>query len=65
MLQTYIDCLHIKKTDKSRMFVEDVMDVDGQDRNAEVLFDEEKVQFVSIFYEIHCLLYALANCILV
>lgn len=57
MLQTYIDCLHIKKTDKSRMFVEDVMDVDGQDRNAEVLFDEEKVQFVSIFYEIQCLLY--------
>ncbi|KAG4967030.1 hypothetical protein AAZX31_12G037500 [Glycine max] len=43
LFKTYIDCLHIKKTDKSRMFVEDVMDVDGQDRNAEVLFDEEKV----------------------
>ena len=33
------------------------IDVDGQDRNAKVLFDEEKVQFVSIFYEIQCLLY--------
>ncbi|KAG4973782.1 hypothetical protein JHK87_030603 [Glycine soja] len=35
LFKTYIDCLHIKKTDKSRMLVEDAMDVDGQDKNAE------------------------------
>ncbi|TKY67597.1 DNA replication licensing factor MCM4 [Spatholobus suberectus] len=45
LFKTYIDCLHIKKTDKSRMLVEDAMDVDnGPGRNAkEVHFDEEKV----------------------
>lgn len=45
LFKTYIDCLHIKKTSKSRMLVEDAMEVDnGQGRNPEeVLFDEEKV----------------------
>ncbi|XP_027355899.1 DNA replication licensing factor MCM4 [Abrus precatorius] len=45
LFKTYIDCLHIKKTDKSRMLVDDAMDVEnGAGRNAEeVLFDEEKV----------------------
>lgn len=27
--QTYIDCLHIKKTDKSRLHIEDSMDTDN------------------------------------
>ncbi|KAK7264255.1 hypothetical protein RJT34_31861 [Clitoria ternatea] len=45
LFKTYIDCLHIKKTDKSRMLVEDAMDVDNsQVRSAEeVIFNEEKV----------------------
>ncbi|KAK2381726.1 DNA replication licensing factor, mcm4 component [Trifolium repens] len=45
LFKTYIDCLHIKKTSKSRMLVEDAMEVDnGQGRNTEeVIFDEEKV----------------------
>ncbi|WJX45300.1 DNA replication licensing factor, mcm4 component [Trifolium repens] len=45
LFKTYIDCLHIKKTSKSRMLVEDAMEVDnGQGRNTEeVIFNEEKV----------------------
>ncbi|XP_004507486.1 DNA replication licensing factor MCM4 [Cicer arietinum] len=45
LFKTYIDCLHIKKTSKSRMLVEDVMEVESsQGRHAEeVLFGEEKV----------------------
>ncbi|KAI5388451.1 hypothetical protein KIW84_074223 [Lathyrus oleraceus] len=45
LFKTYIDCLHIKKTSKSRMLVEDAMEADsGQGRNAEeVIFSEEKV----------------------
>lgn len=31
ILQTYIDCLHMKKTDKSRMNREDPMDCDPSD----------------------------------
>lgn len=33
IIQTYIDCLHIKKTDKSRLHVEDTMDIDNSDAN--------------------------------
>ncbi|KAL2328997.1 hypothetical protein Fmac_022424 [Flemingia macrophylla] len=44
LFKTYIDCLHIKKTDKSRMLVEDVMDVDDSGKNSqEVIFNEERV----------------------
>ncbi|KAF7841021.1 DNA replication licensing factor MCM4 [Senna tora] len=45
LFKTYVDCLHIKKTDKSRMLAEDAMDVDNsQGRIAEEIhFDEEKV----------------------
>lgn len=45
LFKTYIDCLHIKKTDKSRMLIEDAMDVDnGLGRNTEeVFFDGERV----------------------
>uniref|UniRef100_A0A2N9GXC5 DNA replication licensing factor MCM4 n=1 Tax=Fagus sylvatica TaxID=28930 RepID=A0A2N9GXC5_FAGSY len=43
---TYIDCLHIKKTDNSRMAAEDPMEVDNpSSRNVENFsFDEEKVE---------------------
>ncbi|KAI4297641.1 hypothetical protein L6164_037523 [Bauhinia variegata] len=45
LFKTYIDCLHIKKTDNSRMLSEDAMEVEnGMGRNAEeIVFDEEKV----------------------
>ncbi|KAJ1440969.1 P-loop containing nucleoside triphosphate hydrolase [Sesbania bispinosa] len=45
LFKTYIDCLHIKKTDKTRMLIEDAMEVENsQGRNAEeVLFDQERV----------------------
>ncbi|MED6181332.1 DNA replication licensing factor, mcm4 component [Stylosanthes scabra] len=45
LFKTYIDCLHIKKTDKSRMLVDDAMDIDNsQGRNPEeVHFNEERV----------------------
>ncbi|KAL2325057.1 hypothetical protein Fmac_024115 [Flemingia macrophylla] len=38
LFKTYIDCLHIKKTDKSRMLVEDAMDVDDSGKNSQKLF---------------------------
>ncbi|KAL2327442.1 hypothetical protein Fmac_020869 [Flemingia macrophylla] len=48
LFKTYIDCLHIKKTDKSRMLVEDAMDVDDSGKNSqEVIFNEERVQLLS------------------
>ncbi|KAF2322846.1 hypothetical protein GH714_031339 [Hevea brasiliensis] len=42
---TYIDCLHIKKTDKSRMLAEDPMEIDNGSRRMEedVQFDEVKL----------------------
>ncbi|KAL9296381.1 hypothetical protein ACSQ67_022277 [Phaseolus vulgaris] len=45
LFKTYIDCLHIKKTHKSRMQVEDAMDIDsGPGRNEDgAFFEEEKV----------------------
>ncbi|KAK7404412.1 hypothetical protein VNO78_05290 [Psophocarpus tetragonolobus] len=45
LFKTYIDCLHMKKTNKSRMLVDDATDVDkGPSRNVEeVPFDEEKM----------------------
>ncbi|KAL2326038.1 hypothetical protein Fmac_025096 [Flemingia macrophylla] len=44
-LHTYIDCLHIKKTDKSRMLVENAMDVDDSGKNSqEVIFNEKRVR---------------------
>ncbi|KAE9593354.1 hypothetical protein Lal_00028751 [Lupinus albus] len=45
LFKTYIDCLHIKKNDKSRMLIEDAMDVDnGPGRSSEeVFFDKDKV----------------------
>ncbi|PON80788.1 DNA replication licensing factor Mcm [Parasponia andersonii] len=44
--RTYIDCLHIKKTDKSRMLIEDQMEVDNSSgRSSEdLLFDEKKIE---------------------
>ena len=46
-LQTYVDCLHIKKTDKSRMLAEDPMDVDNGNASRRIEedfhFDEAKV----------------------
>ncbi|KAB2047261.1 hypothetical protein ES319_A13G032800v1 [Gossypium barbadense] len=46
LFKTYIDCLHIKKTDKSRMTAEDPMEVDkGSQRvDDDVQFDEDKVE---------------------
>ena len=43
--QTYIDCLHIKKTDKSRLHIEDSMDTDNTDasKSSEDHFVREKV----------------------
>ncbi|XVF01044.1 hypothetical protein REPUB_Repub04eG0053700 [Reevesia pubescens] len=45
-VETYIDCLHIKKTDKSRMMAEDPMEVDKGSQRVEddVQFDEDKVE---------------------
>ncbi|XP_019448467.1 PREDICTED: DNA replication licensing factor MCM4-like [Lupinus angustifolius] len=45
LFKTYIDCLHIKKNDKSRMLIDDAMEVDsGMGRNSEeVFFGEETV----------------------
>ncbi|KAJ9189680.1 hypothetical protein P3X46_000943 [Hevea brasiliensis] len=46
VFKTYIDCLHITKTDKSRMLAEDPMEVDNGSRRVEedVQFDEVKIQ---------------------
>ncbi|GKV21091.1 hypothetical protein SLEP1_g31108 [Rubroshorea leprosula] len=46
LFKTYIDCLHIKKTDKSRMVADDPMEVDGSSQRIEedVRFDEDKVK---------------------
>ncbi|XP_011092833.1 DNA replication licensing factor MCM4 [Sesamum indicum] len=46
IFKTYIDCLHLKKTDKSRMHVEDPMETEnGPSRNEnESTLDEDKVE---------------------
>ncbi|GMN55747.1 hypothetical protein TIFTF001_024865 [Ficus carica] len=46
LFKTYIDCLHIKKTDKSRMLVDDPMEVDNSTGGSteDVLFDEKRVE---------------------
>lgn len=46
-IQTYIDCLHIKKTDKSRLHVEDTMDIDNSNasKSTEEDFLSDKVFF--------------------
>ncbi|KAM6581506.1 hypothetical protein CsatA_005280 [Cannabis sativa] len=43
---TYIDCLHIKKTDKSRMLVDDQMEIDNPlgGNSDDIVFDEKKVE---------------------
>ncbi|KAG8643958.1 DNA replication licensing factor MCM4 isoform X2 [Manihot esculenta] len=45
LFKTYIDCLHIKKTDKSRMLAEDPMEVDNGSHRVEedIQFDEAKI----------------------
>ncbi|XP_057451283.1 DNA replication licensing factor MCM4 [Lotus japonicus] len=44
LFKTYIDCLHIKKSDKSRMLIEDTMEVEyTQGTKSEVTFDDVKV----------------------
>ncbi|KAE9616492.1 putative DNA helicase [Lupinus albus] len=44
LFKTYIDCLHIKKNDKSRMLIDDAMEVDnGMGRNSEEVFFDEKM----------------------
>ena len=45
LLQTYIDCLHIKKTDKSRMVAEDPTGAGNRlgGNVDDVSFDEAKV----------------------
>ncbi|KAM7263354.1 hypothetical protein ACFE04_001037 [Oxalis oulophora] len=46
LFKTYIDCLHVKKTDKSRMVADDPMEVDDAPSRVEedFQFDEEKIQ---------------------
>ncbi|KAL5563098.1 hypothetical protein UlMin_032845 [Ulmus minor] len=46
LFKTYIDCLHIKKADKSRMVVEDQMEVDNSSGGSseDIVFDEKKVE---------------------
>ncbi|XP_009373005.2 DNA replication licensing factor MCM4 [Pyrus x bretschneideri] len=46
LFKTYIDCLHIKKSDKSRMLAEDQVEVDNTlvGNSEEILFDEKKVE---------------------
>ncbi|XP_021286254.1 DNA replication licensing factor MCM4 [Herrania umbratica] len=48
LFKTYIDCLHIKKTDKSRMMAEDPMEVDNGSQSQriedDVQLDEDKVE---------------------
>ncbi|XP_044507759.1 DNA replication licensing factor MCM4-like isoform X2 [Mangifera indica] len=46
LFKTYIDCLHIKKTDKSRMLFEDHTDIDNSQPRIEeeIHFDESKVE---------------------
>ncbi|KDP41741.1 hypothetical protein JCGZ_26759 [Jatropha curcas] len=46
LFKTYIDCLHIKKADKSRMLAEDPMEVDNGSRQVEedIQFDDAKIQ---------------------
>lgn len=46
LFKTYIDCLHIKKTDKSRMTADDTMEVDkgSQKIDDDFQFDEDKVE---------------------
>ncbi|XP_010548074.1 PREDICTED: DNA replication licensing factor MCM4 [Tarenaya hassleriana] len=48
VFKTYIDCLHIKKTDKSRMVAEDPMELDSGPRRVEEdeVFDEKKVKYL-------------------
>lgn len=44
-MQTYVDCLHIKKSDKSRMLAEEQTEVENSlgGNSDEILFDEKKV----------------------
>ncbi|WCJ40922.1 DNA replication licensing factor MCM4 [Euphorbia peplus] len=46
LFKTYIDCLHIKKMDKSRMVAENPMDIDDTSRRVEddPQFDEAKIE---------------------
>ncbi|KAF4369594.1 hypothetical protein G4B88_021399 [Cannabis sativa] len=46
LFKTYIDCLHIKKTDKSRMLVDDQMEIDNPlgGNSDDIVFDEKKVE---------------------
>ncbi|RLN22648.1 DNA replication licensing factor MCM4 [Panicum miliaceum] len=46
IFKTYIDCLHIKKTDKSRLHVEDTMDIDkvNANKSTEEDFLSDKVE---------------------
>lgn len=62
-MQTYIDCLHIKKTDKSRMVADDPMDVENPSgRSAEnIPFDEEKVYHFSHLKKVSYLLSSLGD----
>ncbi|XP_024166400.1 DNA replication licensing factor MCM4 [Rosa chinensis] len=46
LFKTYIDCLHIKKSDKSRMLAEEQTEVENSlgGNSDEILFDEKKVE---------------------
>ncbi|XP_059448449.1 DNA replication licensing factor MCM4 [Corylus avellana] len=45
LFKTYIDCLHMKKSDKSRMVADDHMDIENPpSRTEDIPFDEEKVE---------------------
>ncbi|CAN4107486.1 unnamed protein product [Withania somnifera] len=44
LFKTYIDCLHLKKTDKSRMHAEDPMEIENGVGNDELLDHEEKIE---------------------
>lgn len=50
-LQTYIDCLHLKKTDKSRMNAEDPMEVEnGSSTNDEDVPNNYEDKAIILFY---------------
>ncbi|CAL9072951.1 unnamed protein product [Musa textilis] len=44
IFKTYIDCLHLKKTDKSRLHIEDLMDVDNSSNSRTIEDDTPDYQ---------------------
>lgn len=44
-MQTYIDCLHLKKTDKSRLHIEDPMECDDNNSTSRINVDDESPEY--------------------